>query len=125
MSFFIVLVCHTTPFPCTWAEIPENKHKIGVYIGRQFLILPVDQKFVVDILAWKDHTKEGLKMAENIDLIEDIMLKLSHIQSQKIFLCTIQPNNKNLLKQKLVLVQGTMAKRTGITVYQEFEWMKK
>ena len=63
-------------------------------------------------------------MVEGIDLMQEIMPKLMHIQDQRSFVHTIQPKNRNLMKKNLVVAQGTTTKRTGITVEQHFFWMK-
>ena len=58
-------------------------------------------------------------MAENIDLIQDIMPKLSRVQAQRRFMHTIQPKSRQFLKKNLV-AQGTTTKRTEITVEKQF-----
>jgi hypothetical protein len=76
----------------------------------------------VDVLARKD--RAGLTMAEGIDLIQEILPKLTRVQAQRSFLRTIQPKNKHFLNQNLVVAQGTTTKRTGITAEQPFRWVK-
>ena len=76
----------------------EKIQNFGVGVGSKCLILPIYQKFVVNALARKDRSNEGLMMAENIYLILDIFPKLSRVQAQRSFVCTIQPNNRHLLK---------------------------
>ena len=88
----------------------EHRHKVVVGVGRQCLILPFAQDFVVDVLARKYRTNEGLTVAVNVDLIQDIMPKLIHIQAHRSFMLTIQPGNRHLINQNLVVAQGKMMK---------------
>ena len=74
---------------------PEHRHKVGVGVARQCLILPVDQKFVVDVMARKYRENEGLAMSGNIYLIQDIMPNISCVQYQKRFLHTIQHKDRH------------------------------
>ena len=52
------------------------------------------------------------------------MPKLSSVQAHMSFVSPIHPKNRHFLKQNSVVVQGTTTKLTGITVEQQFLWMK-
>ena len=58
---------------------PYHRQKVGVVVGRHFLTIPVDQKFVLHVLDWKYHANKVLTVAEKY-FSQDFMLELSRLQ---------------------------------------------
>ena len=73
---------------------------------------------MVDVLAKKDLTNEGLSMTEALDMIQDVLPKLSCKQVYNCFKRTFLPNNKSVLKSIPVVAQSTTTKRSVIIVVQ-------
>jgi hypothetical protein len=92
----------------------------GYGVDTQCLIESKNQKFLLTVMARKDHANEGLTMSECIDLMQEVLPHLSRTQTQRSFVRTVQGKYKDVPKKKLVFTQGTITKRTGIT---KFRWM--
>ena len=55
----------------------EDTHRtIGNAFGHPHLIAKEDATFVVDLIARKDRSNEGLSMAEALEIIQDVLTKL-------------------------------------------------
>jgi hypothetical protein len=83
-----------------------------------------DETFVVDVIVRKDHANEGLSMADALGMIQDVLPKLTHRQAYNLLKHMMVPNNKYVLKSKLVVAQSTTTKRSGIIIGQKFCWFK-
>ena len=89
----------------------EDTHRtIGNAFGHPHLIAKEDATFVVDLIARKDRANEGLSMAEALEIIQDVLTKLSLNQVYNCFKRTILPNNKSVLKSTTVVSQRNTAK---------------
>jgi hypothetical protein len=95
----------------------------GVGVGKKCPIKYKDQKFLVDVMAWKDRANEGLAVYEGVDLVQDLLPHLSRSQAQQTFVRTVQQKHMDVLKKKMVLAQSTTMNRTGINIPQQFRWM--
>ena len=63
-------------------------------------------------------------MAEALDIIQDVMPKISRQQVYNTFNQTLIPSNKGILKTKPVVAQITKTKQSDIAVKQNFCWLK-
>jgi hypothetical protein len=103
---------------------PEKRREVGRSSGRPSLLTKGNQGFILDALACLDRAKDGLDLSGAIDLVQDISSHLSRTQARQTFSRTIRPNHPNILKPKTMTAQATTAKRSAITVPQQFRWLR-
>ena len=50
---------------------------VGVAVGSPCLIEKEDDKFMVEVIYWKKHYYKGLRMADDLDMNQDVIPKIS------------------------------------------------
>ena len=96
-----------------------KRRKTGALIGRKLTLCYEKKKFMIDVLRRADRGNEGFDRCEAIDTLQDLLVDcgtLSRKQCSRILTRHIlnHPDSDGLMKNKLVVAQGTTNKRTAI-----------
>jgi hypothetical protein len=68
----------------------ETRRTLICGVGTKCLVESKEQKFLVDIMLRKDCADGRLAMSEGIDLVQDVLPRLSRTQAQRIFVKMVQ-----------------------------------
>ena len=119
--------CHIVQIPINTFQkyvriVPNTRRIITDGVGHKPIIQKKEQKFVADITAWHDRANDGLKVCAVIERIQDLKPGMTKKQASNYFRLTLGKNNDDILKQKLVVAQGTTTQRNAVTVAQQYPW---
>ena len=121
-DFCSIVQIHSNKFPKYVRIDPNARRIITDGVGRTPIIPKKEQKFIADITAQHDRANDGLKVCAVIERIQDLKPSLTKKQASNHFCRTLRKNHGHILKQKLVVAQGTTTQRNVVTVAQQYRW---
>ena len=95
---------------------------VGAQAGKKPLLSKLDQRFIAEVLARKGRANDGAEMSTVVEYLQEINPNMTLKQGRDHFYRTLDPNNRDLIKKRLVCAQGTTSKHSAVTVAQQFRW---
>lgn len=129
------MACSMTQFANVCGIPPETFRKyactdkgkrrtLGASLGRPALVSSEQSQFVADVIRRADRANDGKTVGETIQIVQDLVPKLSRKQASNSLKRTIRRHHKDVLTKTAVVAQGTTTRRTAITLGQQFRWHK-